>query len=67
MYIEGCGCRPRSMYVCIYVCMYINIQWCISQTQQNFIMFIIVLGQHVSILIESSSGPSNNIDPYIAK
>jgi len=34
---------------------YINIQCCISQTQQNFIMFIIVLGQHVSILIESSS------------
>jgi len=28
------------------------------QTQQHFIMFIIVLGQHVSILIESSSGPS---------
>jgi len=28
------------------------------QTQQNIIMFIIVLGQHVSILIESSSGPS---------
>jgi len=27
------------------------------QTQQNF-MFIIVLGQHVSTLIESSSGPS---------
>ena len=24
----------------------------------NFIMFIIVLGQHVSTLIESSSGPS---------
>jgi len=23
------------------------------QTQQNYIMFIIVLGQHVSILIES--------------
>jgi len=37
---------------------YINIQWCISQTQQKFIMLIIVLGQHVSILIESSSGPS---------
>jgi hypothetical protein len=36
-----------------------NIQWCTSQTQQNFIMFIIVLGQHVSILIESSSSPSN--------
>ena len=35
---------------------YINIQWCISQTQQNFIMFIIVLGQHISIPIESSSG-----------
>ena len=34
---------------------YINIQWYINQTQQNFIMFIIALGQHVSILIESSS------------
>ena len=30
-----------------------------------FIMFIIVLGQHVSILIESSSGPSKIIDPYL--
>jgi len=29
-------------------------------------MFIIVLGQHVSILIESSSGPSKNTDPYVA-
>jgi len=38
--------------------LYINIQCCISQTQQNFIMFITVLGQHVSILKESSSGPS---------
>ena len=28
------------------------------ETQQNFIMFITVLGQHVSILIESSSGLS---------
>ena len=28
------------------------------QTQQHFIMFIIVLGQYVSILIELSSGPS---------
>jgi len=28
------------------------------KTQQNFIIFVIVLGQHVSILIESSSGPS---------
>ena len=28
-------------------------------------MFIIVLGQHVSILIESSSGPSKEIDPYL--
>jgi len=37
---------------------HINIQWCISQTQQNFIMFIIVLGQRVSIFIESSSDPS---------
>jgi len=32
---------------------YINIQFCVSQTQQTFIMFIIVLGEHVSILIES--------------
>ena len=37
---------------------YINIQWCVSQTQHNFTMFIIVLGQHVSSLIESSLGPS---------
>jgi len=29
-------------------------------------MFIIVLGQHVSILIESPSGPSKNTDPYLA-
>jgi hypothetical protein len=28
-------------------------------------MFIIVLGQHVSILIESSSGPSKKIDPCL--
>ena len=28
-------------------------------------MFIIVLGQRVSILIESSSGPSKIIDPYL--
>jgi len=32
---------------------------------KNVIMFIIVLGQHVSILIESSSGPSKNTDPYL--
>jgi hypothetical protein len=36
---------------------YINTQWCISQTKRNFV-FIIVLRQHVSILIESTSGPS---------
>jgi hypothetical protein len=29
-------------------------------------MFIVLLGQHVSILIESSSGPSKNTDPYLA-
>jgi len=28
-------------------------------------MFITVLGQHVSILTESSSGPSKKIDPYL--
>jgi len=33
---------------------------------KNFIMYIIVLGQHVSIPIESFSGPSNNTDPYLA-
>ena len=30
---------------------YINKQCSVSQTQQTFIMFINVLGQHVSILI----------------
>ena len=29
-------------------------------------MFIIVLGQHVSILTESPSGPSKNTEPYLA-
>jgi len=38
----------------------------ISQTQQHFIMFIIVLGQYVSTLTELSSGPSKNTDPYFA-
>jgi len=33
--------------------------------QYKFIMFSVVLGQHVSILIESSSGPSKKIDPYL--
>ena len=28
-------------------------------------MFIIVLEQHVSIVIESSSSPSKKIDPYL--
>ena len=37
----------------------LHIQWCISQTQQKIIfMFITVIGQHVSVLIESSSGIS---------
>ena len=49
-----------------HIVLYINIQWCISQTQPNFIMFVIVLGQHVSIRTESSSGPSKNTDPYLA-
>jgi hypothetical protein len=35
------------------------------QTQQNCIKFIIVLGQHVSILIEPSSCSSKKIDPYL--
>jgi len=29
-------------------------------------MFIIVLGQHVSIPVGSSSGPSKKTDPYLA-
>jgi len=29
-------------------------------------MFIIVLGRHISILIESSSGSYTNTDPYLA-
>ena len=29
-------------------------------------MFVIVLGQHVSTPIESSSGPSKNTDPHLA-
>jgi len=37
----------------------------VYQTKQNFIMFIIVLGQHVLFLTESSSGPSKNTDPYL--
>ena len=37
---------------------------CQSNTT-NFIMFIIVLRRHVSILIESSSGPSKETDPYL--
>ena len=28
-------------------------------------MFIIVLGKHVSTLIESFSGPSKKMDPYL--
>ena len=43
----------------------INIQRCVSQTQQNVIMFIIVLGKHISILIESSSDPSKKTGPYL--
>ena len=36
-----------------------------SNKTKRFV-FVIVLGQHVSILIESSSGPSKNTDPYLA-
>jgi len=37
---------------------------CQSNRKQNFIMFIIVLGQHVSIPTESSSGHSKKIDRF---
>ena len=43
---------------------YINIQWHISQTQQNFILFITVLGRHVSTLIVILR-PSYDTDPYL--
>jgi len=54
---NNCGSAFSSLRVDVCTS-YINTQRCISQTKQNFIMFIIVLGQHVSILIQSSSGPS---------
>ena len=38
---------------------------CQSNTTNICYVFFIVLGQHVSILIESSSGPSKKIDPYL--
>jgi len=38
---------------------------CQLNTKKTFIIFINVLGQHVSILIESSSRPSKKIDPYL--
>jgi len=41
-----CQVMCLSCYVYKYTMLY--------QTQQNFIIFIIVFGQHVSILIESS-------------
>jgi len=50
---------PSKIQILTEQCLkYINTQRCISQTQQNFIMFIIILEQHVSVLIESSSGHS---------
>jgi len=36
------------------------------QSNRTKLVFIIVLGRHVSILIEASSGPSKNTDPYLA-
>ena len=38
----------------------------IKNNTKNFIMFITALGQHVTILIESSSGPYEDTDPYLA-
>jgi len=32
---------------------------------ENFIMFVIVLREHVPILIDSSSDTSKKIDPYL--
>jgi len=33
--------------------------------KKPLLCFFIVLGQHVSIPIESSAGPSKKIDPYV--
>ena len=49
-------CHPEVFNKCV------NIQCRISQTQQNFIMFIIVLGRHVSILIEGPEDDSVRIE-----
>jgi len=38
---------------------------CQSNTTNLYYGSFIVLGQHVSILIESSSGPSKKIGPYL--
>ena len=67
---KSTGFPPPSNYPYLGLKIYhiasgINIQWCVSHTQPNFIMFIIVLGQHVLILTESSSGPSKKMDPYL--
>ena len=48
---------------CIYNIIYNDVT---VKHKKIFIMFVIVLWQHVSILIESSSGPSKKIDPYLA-
>ena len=36
-----------------------------SGTSRQIKHYVLLLGQHVSILIESSSGPSKKIDPYL--
>ena len=36
---------------------------CQSNTTNLYYVFFIVLGQHISILTESSSGPSKKLDP----
>jgi len=65
--IHGCSLTSYKFNVCHPEVFntYTNIRRCVSQTEQNFVMFIIVLRQHVSILIESSSGPSKERDPYL--
>ena len=46
----------------VYYGYYTFLEWIYNDVsvkqKKNFIIFIILLGQHVSILIESSSGPS---------
>ena len=56
-------CDTSNSQLCFLIQIYIDVS---VKHNKNLITFIIILGQHVSTLIESSSGPSKNTDPYLA-